>query len=64
MKHKRKQPEEVWMRWNSKANVWEWSFDPPLKRHELQFTRLVNESELELLRNRIKELDSIIRVIS
>jgi hypothetical protein len=33
-------PTEVWFRQN-KNGWWEWSFDPPVKRYELKFTRLV-----------------------
>lgn len=37
-----KNPNEVWFRFNVKTQEWEWSFDPPYKRHELKFTRLVS----------------------
>lgn len=42
-------PEEVWFH-KDKTGYWQWSFDPPLKRHELKFTHLVRADALDDLR--------------
>ena len=42
---KTKRPDEVWFRWHGPDAAWEWSFDPPRKRDEGRWTRLVREDQ-------------------
>ena len=43
---KRASPKEVWLHYNERTG-WSFSFDPPLKRHELKMHRMVSAELLK-----------------
>jgi len=55
MKTAKAKPEEVWLH-QDKWGSWDFSFDPPLKRHELKMVRMVNEAEVTALRLEVRRL--------
>jgi hypothetical protein len=55
MKRAKAKPEEVWLH-QDKWGSWDFSFDPPLKRHELKMVRMVNEAEVAALRSEVRML--------
>ena len=54
-----KGPDEAWCR-KRKDGSWDWSFDPPVKRHELKFTRLVRADDVDELRERLAKAEELL----
>lgn len=55
MKHTKAKPEEVWLH-QDKYGLWNFSFDPPLKRYELGMVRMVNATKVTELRAEVRRL--------
>lgn len=62
MKRAKAKPEEVWL-YKDKWGSWDFSFDPPLKRHELKMVRMVTAAEADQLRAEVKRLRAALRSI-